>query len=318
MKTLYIVRHAKAVSRDKGFPDFGRSLVAQGVKTSQKMAKKIKKQKTNGVVFVSSPANRALETAHIFAKRMDYPVTKILLKDVIYESNTGKEFLTLVQGLDDKFKTCFLFGHDPGISEFAASILKDFTYEIPKAGIVCVEFATENWKSVSQNNSSLKFFQFPLNKTQKAEYDKKVIKDIRFRLMTAVEAELNKIDADATLKIQNAIKKNSKKVALAFIEEVSDYYQLIAESKLKSDNEKETDKKTIQKEQKPDQPVKKEQPQKPEKKEVAPPKTIEPKTTQPQAKTGSTATKQPEKKEAVKKANTTKTEKSDSTVAKSM
>lgn len=312
MKTLYIIRHAKAVSRDKGFPDFGRSLVKHGVKTSKKMAKKIKKGETNGVVFVSSPANRALETAHIFAKRMDYPVTKIVLKDVIYEGNTGKEFLTLIQGLEDNFKACFFFGHDPGISEFATLILKDFTYEIPKAGIICVEFATDNWKSISQNNSSLKFFQFPLNKTQKAEYDKKVMKDIRSRLMAVIEEELIKIDADAALQVKSLIKKNAEKIALNFMDKVSDYYQLIAESELKSANDKETDKKPVKKEKKSDQPVKQEQPPKPVNKEVVPSKPA-----QPKAKTGSAEIKQPEeKKDSGEKENATKSEKSDSTVVK--
>ncbi|MBD3287577.1 hypothetical protein GF337_02130 [candidate division KSB1 bacterium] len=305
MKTLYIVRHAKAVSRDKGFPDFGRSLVTEGVKTSKKMIKKIKQGKEKDVIFVSSPANRALETAHIFAKRMDYPVTKILLKDVIYESSNGKEFLTLIQGLDDAYRTCFLFGHDPSISEFAASILTDFKYEIPKAGIVCVEFGAENWKSISKNNSSLKFFQFPLNKTQKEKYDKKVMKDIRDSLIKTVDSELRKIDAGAVEKIKKDIKKQSKKIALAFMEEVGDYYQLIAESELKFDNDEQNAKKPVKKEQKVQQPPKAEKQKKSKKKS----ESVQ-KSTQPAPKAVNTAPKQtinknetPPKKEAVKPGN---------------
>ena len=44
MKTLFLVRHSKAVSRKANLPDFRRTLVKAGEKKSMNMAKKLKKE----------------------------------------------------------------------------------------------------------------------------------------------------------------------------------------------------------------------------------------------------------------------------------
>ena len=43
MKTIYLVRHGKAVKRDANLPDFQRTLVKKGKEESSDMANKIKK-----------------------------------------------------------------------------------------------------------------------------------------------------------------------------------------------------------------------------------------------------------------------------------
>ena len=73
MKTIYLVRHGKAVSRELDIPDYERSLVDKGEKNSVKMAQLLKDKDLSADLFISSPANRALETAKIFTRVFNYP-----------------------------------------------------------------------------------------------------------------------------------------------------------------------------------------------------------------------------------------------------
>ena len=87
MKTLYLVRHAKAISQELGVNDFKRSLSKQGRDDAVAMSKRLWKKGIAPDLLLSSPADRALETAHIFAEQFDYPVQRILLKDEIYDED---------------------------------------------------------------------------------------------------------------------------------------------------------------------------------------------------------------------------------------
>ena len=113
MKQLIFVRHAKAMKSKEGLPDFVRSLNKKGVKQVKKILKKLKKQGPIPEVFMSSPANRALETAQYFAKAFNYPRKKIILKDELYGPLTDQEFLSLVKGFHDNIGSVIIFGHDP-------------------------------------------------------------------------------------------------------------------------------------------------------------------------------------------------------------
>ena len=72
MKTVYLVRHGKAVLRDIDIPDFERVLTDRGSNDSNLIARKLKQEKVQPSVRFSSPAPRALQTAKILAKNLDY------------------------------------------------------------------------------------------------------------------------------------------------------------------------------------------------------------------------------------------------------
>ena len=97
MKTLFLVRHSKAVTRKANLPDFRRALVKAGEKKSTSMAKKLKKEGVLPDLIISSTANRALETAHLFAQNLDYPTHEILVKDALYNEMSPEALLYLVR-----------------------------------------------------------------------------------------------------------------------------------------------------------------------------------------------------------------------------
>ena len=217
MKTIFLVRHAKCVSKKRRIPDFERSLIPKGEKGAKGMAKQLKKEGLAPDLMISSPANRTLETAHIFAGIFDYPVHKIMLKEAIYDKVTAESLLDVVREVDDKYHSIMLFGHNPSLNDFACLLLKDFQDHLPKAGVVGIDFKINSWKEISKAGGKLKLFNFPIDKTQKAEIVKRVQEELGVKILEQMNAILNEIDPAIAKKMKKYLKKSSQKLAQKFI-----------------------------------------------------------------------------------------------------
>ena len=105
MKTLYLVRHAKASKAKSNSTDSERSLNKKGKTEADKMAKKIPKNGNLPDLIISSPAKRAIQTASRFAKTMHYPSDKIILDENLYkalDASGNDALLKQVLSLDDQ------------------------------------------------------------------------------------------------------------------------------------------------------------------------------------------------------------------------
>ena len=72
MKTLFLVRHAKSSRNDAAMPDKDRPLNDRGKRDAPKMGERLAKRDVKPDLILSSPARRALRTAEIIAKKLDY------------------------------------------------------------------------------------------------------------------------------------------------------------------------------------------------------------------------------------------------------
>ena len=84
MKTLFLVRHAKSSWDDTTLPDKDRPLNERGERDAPKMGKRLAKRDVKTDLILSSPARRALTTAKIIAKSIDYKPKKIVVDDRLY------------------------------------------------------------------------------------------------------------------------------------------------------------------------------------------------------------------------------------------
>ena len=196
MKTLYIVRHAEALKKDKPIPDFERPLVKKGVKHSKDVAKRLKKAGIRADLLISSPANRAIETAHIIAKGIKYPVQKILLRELLYESTNHEDFLALIREMSNKHKSVMIFGHDPTFTAFARYVAPEFTDAMPKSAILAVEFDVETWAEVDPGGGKVVYYDFPMTVAERRKLAKRAKKELINRLTDAIAFAL--VDATST------------------------------------------------------------------------------------------------------------------------
>jgi len=112
MRTLTIIRHAKAEPAVPNIDDFDRVLTPRGVKDIKRMAKLLVKLEPPIDLIVSSPATRARQTAEMLAARIDHQ-RPILWKNEIYGGGANG-LLGILQGLPEDAIHVVLIGHNPG------------------------------------------------------------------------------------------------------------------------------------------------------------------------------------------------------------
>jgi phosphohistidine phosphatase len=166
MKKLYLVRHAKSSWDDLDLPDFDRPLNKRGKKDAPRMAKRLKEKRVTPDFMISSPAKRALDTCKEFAKILDFDKSKITEVRTLYHANED-QLLNVLRKLKDlprdSEEVVLLFGHNPGLTEFANALLNTYIDNIPTCGIVAAKLNITKWNETEFGCGQLEFFDFPKN-----------------------------------------------------------------------------------------------------------------------------------------------------------
>jgi phosphohistidine phosphatase len=160
-RSLILIRHGKS---DQGLDirDFDRPLNHRGNKNAVEMAERTLKKDPIPQQLISSPALRAITTARHFAEVWDLPFTLIKQESSIYEANV-MALLKVISNLDDNFNNVALFGHNPGLTDFANYLSDANIYNIPTSGIVVLELSIEKWIEASKHTGIMRSLDFPKN-----------------------------------------------------------------------------------------------------------------------------------------------------------
>src|SRR6185369_16889832 len=163
MKKLYLVRHAKSSWDNVEMDDFDRPLNDRGEKDAPHMAKLLKHRDVVPDRLITSPANRAFSTCQSFAKVFDFDKKKIIIEKKLYHASqeTILKVLASLPEHKDKEDVVFLFGHNPGITEFANELLNVSIDNIPTCGIVEATLDIEKWKDISFGCAKMTSFDYP-------------------------------------------------------------------------------------------------------------------------------------------------------------
>lgn len=149
MKTLYLVRHAKASRDEKGINDWERPLTASGVYRAQRVAKKLYDKKILPLRMISSHAFRSLNTALVFAINMRYPVSALEISSSLYEKRAS-DILDMLKKQDDSITSIMLFGHNPSISDLSKQLTRKKNKELPTSAVTCIKFKTAKWSDIGK------------------------------------------------------------------------------------------------------------------------------------------------------------------------
>ncbi|MEQ1587233.1 MAG: histidine phosphatase family protein [Cyclobacteriaceae bacterium] len=164
MKTLYLVRHAKSSWDNPEQSDFDRPLNERGKKNAPRMAKRLKDKRVTPDVMLSSPAERALGTCKEFALVLGFPEDKIKTDKRLYHANED-QILKVIQELKnsprDSEEVVILFGHNPGLTEFANALLNEDLENIPTCGVVAATLDISDWKDARFGCGEMEFFDYP-------------------------------------------------------------------------------------------------------------------------------------------------------------
>ncbi|MEJ5994949.1 histidine phosphatase family protein [Pedobacter sp. Du54] len=159
-KRLLLIRHAKSDWGNPSVRDFDRPLNKRGYANAPEMGKRMVNQNIYPDLVISSPALRALTTAKYFSKEWEIDENNIQTDKTIYEA-TLKNLLNVVHQFDNRFNTIALFGHNPGLTDFANYLSEVNIYNMPTCSIVMLEFSFNDWHLVSSSTAKVLLFDYP-------------------------------------------------------------------------------------------------------------------------------------------------------------
>ncbi len=152
MKTLLLLRHAKSSWDAPALRDFERPLNERGLKAAPLMGRYLLKRKIRPDLVLSSPAERARQTAALVmeAARLTAPLR---FDERIYDATVAR-LVEVVSQIEEESGMVLLVGHNPGMEE----LLEHLTGEIrrmPTAALAHVSLDIEKWNKVRERAGRL-------------------------------------------------------------------------------------------------------------------------------------------------------------------
>jgi len=160
-RLLLLIRHGKAAPKGIGLSDFERVLTSDGIAECRRMAKMLVSQVHFIDQMLSSPADRALETAHIFSRALGFPTERIAPVPCLYSSDKTKAVIKRIKQTEQRTRVLALVGHNPMLDELASFFVPEFSESIDKGGIVAISFTRLPWAKIRKGSGQLAIFLAP-------------------------------------------------------------------------------------------------------------------------------------------------------------
>ncbi len=161
MKRLTFIRHAKSDWENAAVQDIDRHLNERGYADAYNAATWYAENKSVPDALVSSTATRALNTALIFARTLQFNMNRFYLENNLYEIKLPV-LLQLIQNFDKDFNHLALFGHNPATTNVCNELASDWYIDnVPTCGIVSLTFDIQHWKELEANTGKVDYYRFP-------------------------------------------------------------------------------------------------------------------------------------------------------------
>lgn len=126
---VILVRHGIAEDKDLRDDDLKRQLTDKGKEEVEqlmpKLMRKLEDKDKDSILIWSSPANRALETAHIISS--EFEIEQSTVHDFIYDGDFHSFSKELSKELSNNTKetTIFVVGHQPSLGQWYTQLTGD-------------------------------------------------------------------------------------------------------------------------------------------------------------------------------------------------
>ena len=147
MKSILIVRHAQASYSFQGLKDFDRPLDKEGVKEANIMSEQLIKKIFIPDYIISSGAKRALTTAKIISKHINYKENNIDVDDSIYNSSYD-QIIDVIKGVPDKYNKLMITGHNPTFHYLSQLLSNESIMSFPTCSMFAIAFNVDLWSKV--------------------------------------------------------------------------------------------------------------------------------------------------------------------------
>ncbi|TCN70074.1 SixA phosphatase family protein [Acetobacteroides hydrogenigenes] len=160
MKTLYILRHAKAAGSFDGFDDIDRPLKPRGLQDAYALGQALAVRGLKVDLTAVSSAARTLQTASVVVRTAGLAFENLRVAPELYLPNDG-ETLDYVRQLPNEVASAMVVGHNPDLSYLCQELLGDHGLELPTCGFVALSLPTDSWSNVTPGSAKLEYVIFP-------------------------------------------------------------------------------------------------------------------------------------------------------------
>jgi phosphohistidine phosphatase len=171
MKTVLLLRHAKSDWGNPGLADFDRPLAKRGLEDAPRMGEVLAQFDCVPDKILSSPAQRAKQTAELVAKACGYRKT-VQWQESFYGAGS-EDLIAALHGLPNTVERVLLVGHNPTMEETVAVLsapspptaddewAEGWAIKIPTAGLVCLNFEIMEWAELEPGDGVMQWFIIP-------------------------------------------------------------------------------------------------------------------------------------------------------------
>lgn len=151
-RELLILRHAKSDWDSGAARDFDRPLARRGKKDAPRVGEWLYREGLVPDQVISSPAERARQTAVKVCKSMDFKKKKIRWDDEVYEAGVA-DLLGVLARCSREARTVLLVGHNPGLEDLVRYLAADEAEEpldgklLPTAALARLEMP-DDWSAL--------------------------------------------------------------------------------------------------------------------------------------------------------------------------
>ena len=173
MKTLYLLRHTKAVEHDPDSTDHARSLAKRGINASKALAAYLAARSAAGDLHVDrifcSTARRTRETYEFIAPAL--PGAPVAYSDQLYLL-TASELMEFIRGLPGTAGGVMIIGHNPTLHAMALGLVgaaapsqaeayAALKEKYPTGALCRLQFDVARWRQVELGGGMLTDFVRP-------------------------------------------------------------------------------------------------------------------------------------------------------------
>ena len=123
------------------------------------MGQRLAKRDAKLDLLVSSPALRALTTAHLIADEIGYKREDIVVDDRLYASSPD-DLLAVIRALDNKLDRVMLIGHNPEFSDLAHRLSSEIV-DMPTSAVAEYNFDTQAWTDIGEVEPAKTVLDYP-------------------------------------------------------------------------------------------------------------------------------------------------------------
>jgi phosphohistidine phosphatase len=165
MKTVYLLRHAKAKKDLPDVPDRERPLARRGREDAERMGRLFHRMGIHLDTVLSSPALRTRQTLELFLPPLSFPLESVEYLEELYPGSS-QEILSLLCALKDsptsidREEAVLICGHNPAIEELASQWAGRSLDTFSTCGCFQATFSVQRWKELAHTApSDFRYFE---------------------------------------------------------------------------------------------------------------------------------------------------------------